>query len=191
MHNNAFILFLRTHCHYFFWWSIASIISYIPLIFLSYMYVRAVVLLFLYCSESSRMFCVRILLWPTHSMSIAVKLFSPLTHASKVIFLNMLLIFFSEYWWHDSSPSLLFTIETPTYIFTTSSLSLVYLFFFAKLKAFLLYWCPIGLSSHLSWWYLFNCWDLWTHVFHQFWATSCVDILFCLFFSLCSFIPFL
>lgn len=106
MHNVAFILFLRTHWHYFFWWSIASLINYIPLIFLSYMCVRAGVLLFLYCSESSGMSWVRILLWQTPSMSIAVKLSDPLSHASNVIFLNMLLVFFSEYWWRNSSPSL-------------------------------------------------------------------------------------
>lgn len=38
--------------------------------------------------------------------------------------------------------SFLFTIKRPKYILSTSSLSLVYLFFFAKLKAFPLNWCP-------------------------------------------------
>lgn len=144
MHNDAFILSLRPHWHYFFWWSIASVINYIPLSFLSYLCVRAVVLLFVDFSESSRMSWVRILLWQTHSMSIAVKLFSPLTCASKVIFLNMLLVLFSEYCWHNSSPSL-FPLHYQEanvhlyYIFSEFSLSF---FSLTKFKVFPLCWCP-------------------------------------------------
>lgn len=163
MHNDAFILFLRPHWHYFFWWSIASIINYIPLIFLSYMGGRAVISLFVCFSESSRMSWVRILLQQTHSMSIAVKLFSPLTRASKVIFLNILLVFFSEYCWHNSSPSVSSPLSRGQ---RTSLLHLLWCIFFSltKLKFSLCLgvqqlYNTSGLSSHLRWWRLLNCWD--------------------------------
>lgn len=104
----------------------------------------------------------------------------------------MLLVLFSEYCWHNSSLSL-FPLHYQEanvhlyYVFSKFSLSFYSL---TKLKVSLCVgvqqlYNTSGLSSHLPWWRLLNCWDLWTHVFHQLWATSCVDILLCfVFFSL-------